>query len=1233
MEKWKHRVKKIAAILLALTLILGAVDLSAFPVNAAESYGALIEAGDTGDCQWAVYDSNADSTGDLLVISGEGPMGGRIYNPDSMEWDPAPWNKFSETLETVLIGEGVTSIGNEAFKGLSSVSDITLPESLTDLGVGVFQECGPISIEIPKGIVNLRFNMFSHSGLTSIKLPEGLVSIERSVFYGCENLKAIELPQSLRDIGEFAFSECSSLSTIKVPEGVTEINNYTFANCTNLVSVDLPESLTSIGDGAFVECKNLPSIKIPKGVTRIHEQYGNTFGACLNLKSIELPDNITSIGTNEFTGCGQLTSIKIPKSVTSIEEQAFANCRSLTSIELPDSVKSIGVMAFYHCTGLQSIKLSENLEVIEGQAFEGCDNLKIIEIPKSVREINGHEFDVSQIQTLVFYGMKNPITYNQISGPEDMSVYAPKEGTGYEKLRQGNKVIPITRYSLDISTQPTSQNVAFGENVRFSVAAEGSVGEENKPLSYQWQRQTSDGNWQDILNANSELYEIESVMAADCGKYRCNMTMDVPEIPLTYSNFSEEVDLVVDKATPYIVEAPAAAAITYGQKISDSVLSGGKVQYSSDNSVEGFDTPIEGIFVWSNEEKEKRPTTVVDSDQTEYHVIFQPTDSINYHTVETTVRLTVNKAPSAPGIPKETMNVSQDCIKVNDVSLPEGWNWQSSDAEKQLESGIPLVVTAVYNGTDKGNYEIESVEITVTRSGCSHKGGTATCTIYAVCDLCGQEYGSLDNNNHIQTEVINVEEATCTKDGYTGDTCCTGCKEVVTQGNIIIATGHKGGIATCAHRAVCDVCGQEYGFLDNSHKHFEIRDHKIATCTEDGYTGDTYCVDCGNKTAIGKVITMKGHGDTELKDKKEATCTKDGYTGDVYCIDCGDKTVIGTVIPAKGHVYTNKVIKEPTCTQTGETEYRCFCGEHYTESVSALNHDKTEIRGEIAATCTEKGYSGDKYCSICEMKISSGTAVPAHGHLYNRFSYKKATRFQEGKDTVRCYYCADIKVKIIPRPAAPKVGTIVKNASACFKVTKSDDTKGTLQCVKARTINDINIVIPDYIDIDGAKYKVTSIAANAFKNSDLRKIVLSDSVTTIGSNAFSGCKKLYTATMGKKLKTIGKNAFSGCSTLKTLNMGKNVTTINEKAFYQCTALTKITIPEKVNKIGKQALQGCKKLKTISVKTTKLTNKNVGAKAFMGIHAKATIKVPKSKVKTYRKLLKTKGIGSKVKVCK
>lgn len=118
-----------------------------------------------------------------------------------------------------------------------------------------------------------------------------------------------------------------------------------------------------------------------------------------------------------------------------------------------------------------------------------------------------------------------------------------------------------------------------------------------------------------------------------------------------------------------------------------------------------------------------------------------------------------------------------------------------------------------------------------------------------------------------------------------------------------------------------------------------------------------------------------------------------------------------------------------------------------------------------------------------------------------------------------------------------------------------------------------------------------------------------------------------------KVTAIAPKAFKNCQELKTVTIGKNVTTIGNQAFYNCKKLTKITIPAKVNKIGKSAFYGCKKLKNITVKTTKLTNKNIGSKAFKGIHAKAVIKVPKSRVAAYKKLLRKKGAGSKVNIKK
>lgn len=184
-----------------------------------------------------------------------------------------------------------------------------------------------------------------------------------------------------------------------------------------------------------------------------------------------------------------------------------------------------------------------------------------------------------------------------------------------------------------------------------------------------------------------------------------------------------------------------------------------------------------------------------------------------------------------------------------------------------------------------------------------------------------------------------------------------------------------------------------------------------------------------------------------------------------------------------------------------------------------------------------------------------------------------------------------------------------KKTKAVYVLTKAEDKVVTYANPVSKNVKTVSV--PKTVTIENITYNVTAIAPNAFKN----------------------CKKLTKVTMKSNIKIIGKSAFSGCNKLKTVTMGSNVTTIGNQAFYKCSALKNLIIPSKVNKIGKQAFYKCKNLKTVTIKTTKLTTKNVGSKAFSGVHSKMTIKVPKSKLKAYKKMLKQKGISLQAKVKK
>lgn len=405
-----------------------------------------------------------------------------------------------------------------------------------------------------------------------------------------------------------------------------------------------------------------------------------------------------------------------------------------------------------------------------------------------------------------------------------------------------------------------------------------------------------------------------------------------PTDSTNYETVTKTITVTVSKATPYIATAPTAAAITYGDTLGASTLNGGTVQYSDSDA-----TTVSGSFAWKD--NAVKPS-VSDSNTTTYRLVFTPSDAVNYNTAETDITLTVNKADNAPNMPSSTMNVANSCTKVSDVTIPTGWVWQDADKNTALVVDTPVTATAVYNGADKGNYENETVSVSITRSECEHA----------------------------HTEVRNAKESTCKETGYTGDTYCTDCGALLSTGTTIPLADHQGGTATCTKKAVCTVCGKEYGTLDaNNHVHTEIKGAVAATCTAGGYTGDTYCTDCGVKIKTGTAIPAFGHNYTG-KVTTEPTTDREGvrtYT----CDRCGHSyTESIPKLPEETHEhsYSGSVTKEPTCTDTGVRTYTCSCGDSYTETIPALGHHyvssvtkepTTSSEGVMTYTCDRCGHS------------------------------------------------------------------------------------------------------------------------------------------------------------------------------------------------------------------------------------------------------------------------------------
>ena len=225
------------------------------------------------------------------------------------------YSGYQKAIEIPDTYEGypVTAIGAGAFEYNTSVEEIILPDSVTELQTdkmdkyaGAFKNC---------------------YSLKKINIPNGVTAITAGTFYECSSLEEIEIPDSVTSIGTHAFFDCSSLRSVNIPNTVTSIGDDAFKNCSALTTVKLPDSITSIS--AFDNCSSLTSIEIPDSVT-----YLGGFGGCSALKSIEIPDSVTVIEGGAFACCDSLTEITIPENVTVIGYRAIANCKNLKTLHL-----------------------------------------------------------------------------------------------------------------------------------------------------------------------------------------------------------------------------------------------------------------------------------------------------------------------------------------------------------------------------------------------------------------------------------------------------------------------------------------------------------------------------------------------------------------------------------------------------------------------------------------------------------------------------------------------------------------------------------------------------------------------------------------------------------------------------------------------------------------------------------------------------------------------------------
>ena len=359
-----------------------------------------------GSCGTNVTYTFVSSTG-TLTIQGSGAMTNYYSSSDT------PWYSYKNDIKTVIIEEGVTSIGRSAFSGCSGLTSVTIPNGVTSIGNYAFNGC---------------------SGLTSVTIPNSVTSIGEGAFYGCSGLTSVTIGNSVTSIGGFAFEGCSGLTSITIPNSVTSIGSVAFRNCSGLTSITVAQGNTKYDSR--------------ENCNAIIETTSNTLIA--GCKTTIIPNGVTSIGERAFSGCSGLTSITIPNSVTSIGSYAFLGC-GLTSITISNNVASIGDGAFSRCTALASLTIPSSVTSVGDFAFAGL-NLTSMTINKSDCSLMyrwfGDGVDATSIENIIIGANVSSVCgeINSVLGLESILVDA--NNTKYDSRNDCNAVIETATNTL-----------------------------------------------------------------------------------------------------------------------------------------------------------------------------------------------------------------------------------------------------------------------------------------------------------------------------------------------------------------------------------------------------------------------------------------------------------------------------------------------------------------------------------------------------------------------------------------------------------------------------------------------------------------------------------------------------------------------------------------------------------------------------------------------------------------
>ena len=385
-------------------------------------------------------------------------------------------------LKEVVIEEGVTEIGVDAFSVCTSLETVTLPQSLQKIGEKAFSYC---------------------TSLKTINIPDSVNVIGPKAFYFCKSLTSIGIPEGITEIGYATFGYAENLTTVNIPASVTRIGDFAFQNC-GFTSMDVPATVKELGEGAFSTCRSLENVTVPAETVS-----KKAFYFCDALKSVTLTDDVKTIGEEAFRQCTSLESIEIPSSVTELGTCAFKNCFALkTAVIKGGTVKGslVTEATFYNCNALETLVISDNatldasfkaayskstlktVEIGKGEigdsAFNGCTSLTNVTLGDGVTSIGKSAFlKCTQLPSITIGSGVTSIGTGAFNGCTALTEAVIQSGTIGEgafngctrlvNVTLGNGVTSIGRNAFLKCTELTSMDIGSSVKTIESYAFSG----------------------------------------------------------------------------------------------------------------------------------------------------------------------------------------------------------------------------------------------------------------------------------------------------------------------------------------------------------------------------------------------------------------------------------------------------------------------------------------------------------------------------------------------------------------------------------------------------------------------------------------------------------------------------------------------------------------------------------------------------------------------------------------